>query len=79
MTSAIEELLQRSPSTPRLLGRQLVGRHYRDDPVPWPRSGTTAWDPPATDVTEDSRWDLASVTKPIVAMAVMSLVERRPR
>lgn len=37
--------------------------------------GTTAWDPPATAVTEDSRWDLASMTKPIVAIAVMSLIE----
>ena len=37
--------------------------------------GTTSWDQPAAEVTEDSRWDLASVTKPIVAMAVMSLVE----
>jgi CubicO group peptidase (beta-lactamase class C family) len=36
--------------------------------------GTTAWDD-GDAVTEDSRWDLASVTKPLVAMAVLSLVE----
>ncbi|AWB90849.1 serine hydrolase domain-containing protein [Aeromicrobium chenweiae] len=35
--------------------------------------GTLSWDGPA--VEEHSRWDLASVTKPIVAIAVMSLVE----
>lgn len=41
----------------------------------WDRGilGTLAWDGP--DVVEDSRWDLASVTKPIVGMAIMSLVE----
>ena len=35
--------------------------------------GTRSWDGPAVD--ENSRWDLASVTKPIVGLAVMSLVE----
>jgi CubicO group peptidase (beta-lactamase class C family) len=42
---------------------------------PWERGllGTLTWDGP--EVVERSRWDLASVTKPIVAVAVMSLVE----
>lgn len=35
--------------------------------------GTLAWDGPSVD--RDSWWDLASVTKPIVALAVMSLVD----
>lgn len=35
--------------------------------------GTLSWDGPA--VAEDTYWDLASVTKPIVGLAVMSLVE----
>lgn len=41
----------------------------------WSRGllGTLAWGGAAVD--EDCRWDLASVTKPIVATAVMSLVE----
>lgn len=36
--------------------------------------GTTAWSNEVA-VTEASRWDLASVTKPVVATAVLSLVE----
>ena len=35
--------------------------------------GTLSWEGEA--VTEDSRWDLASVTKPIVGLAVMAMVE----
>jgi len=35
--------------------------------------GTLSWD--GAPVTENSRWDLASVTKPIVGLAVMSLIE----
>jgi CubicO group peptidase (beta-lactamase class C family) len=36
--------------------------------------GTVAWD--GEPVTEDTLWDLASVTKPVAALAVMSLLER---
>jgi CubicO group peptidase (beta-lactamase class C family) len=36
--------------------------------------GTRAWDGGAVD--DDTLWDLASVTKPIVGLAVMALVER---
>ena len=36
--------------------------------------GTRRWDGPP--VAEDSLWDLASVTKPIVGLAVMALVEQ---
>lgn len=36
--------------------------------------GTRAWDGPAVEAT--SLWDLASVTKPIVALAVMALADR---
>lgn len=48
---------------------------YGDASGAWSRGhlGTLAWDGPA--VAEDSRWDLASVTKPLVAIAVLSLVE----
>lgn len=35
--------------------------------------GTLSWDGPAADT--DTWWDLASVTKPVVGLAVMSLVE----
>ncbi|MDV3123452.1 beta-lactamase family protein [Mycobacterium sp. 21AC1] len=79
MISAIEELLTAARrrrvfsaagwsvgTATTTLCRGLLGTTSWDSP---------AWDPPATDVTEDSRWDLASVTKPIVAIAVMSLVE----
>lgn len=79
MTSAIEELLTAARrrrvfsaagwsvgTAATTLSRGLLGTTSWDP---------TVWDPPATDVTEDSRWDLASVTKPIVAIAVMSLVE----
>ncbi|MCU1475530.1 MAG: esterase [Subtercola sp.] len=54
---------------------------YGDAKGPWGRGmlGTLAWDDAdgagCPDVAESSLWDLASVTKPIVAMAVMSLVE----
>ncbi|MEU0037846.1 serine hydrolase domain-containing protein [Streptomyces sp. NPDC006333] len=37
-------------------------------------TGTRAWDGPPLE--GDERWDLASVTKPIVGLAVMALVER---
>lgn len=37
-------------------------------------TGTRAWDGPA--LTGDELWDLASVTKPVVGLAVMALVER---
>ena len=35
--------------------------------------GTLAWD--GAEVDDGSRWDLASVTKPIVGLAIMSLIE----
>lgn len=49
---------------------------HGDAAGPWSRGilGTVSWD--GADADEDSHWDLASVTKPIVAMAVMSAVER---
>ncbi|MFJ5608134.1 serine hydrolase domain-containing protein [Streptomyces sp. NPDC093221] len=37
-------------------------------------TGTRAWDGPA--LTGDELWDLASVTKPVVGLAVMALVDR---
>ncbi|WP_219470021.1 serine hydrolase domain-containing protein [Nonomuraea rhizosphaerae] len=42
-------------------------------PVTRGRLGTLAWD--GDPVTESTLWDLASVTKPIAGLAVMSLVE----
>ncbi|GAA2325423.1 beta-lactamase family protein [Streptomyces kunmingensis] len=48
---------------------------YGDHTGSWDRGvvGTLSWD--GDDAAEGSHWDLASVTKPIVATAVMSLVE----
>ncbi|WP_158880542.1 serine hydrolase domain-containing protein [Amycolatopsis anabasis] len=45
-----------------------------DGPVNRGFLGTRSWDGPP--VTEDALWDLASVTKPIVGLAVLALVER---
>ncbi|GAA4208417.1 serine hydrolase domain-containing protein [Actinocatenispora rupis] len=45
-----------------------------DGPLDRGTLGTLAWDGPP--VTADTRWDLASVTKPLVALAVLALLER---
>jgi CubicO group peptidase (beta-lactamase class C family) len=45
-----------------------------DGPITRGFTGSTRWGGPP--VGEDSLWDLASVTKPIVGLAVMALVER---
>ncbi|WP_030178633.1 serine hydrolase domain-containing protein [Streptomyces sp. NRRL S-813] len=45
-----------------------------DGPLDRGRHGTRSWDGPTLDGGE--LWDLASVTKPVVGLAVMALVER---
>lgn len=53
-----------------------AGWSYGDADGAWNRGvlGTVSWG--GGDAADDSYWDLASVSKPIVAIAVMSLVER---
>jgi len=72
VTAVVESILQRA-----VRARVFSGAAWSTGTAEGPDDegviGTVAWG--GAPVTRDTWWDLASVTKPIVALAVMSLVE----
>lgn len=72
MTGSIESVLTEARER-RVFSGAAWSVGTADGPFERGMLGTTSWD--GEPVDDDSRWDLASVTKAVVGLAVMSLVE----